>query len=82
MVRAALGGGLADAPTREDPVFGVRVPTAVPGVPPDILDPRGTWAEPDRYDAQARRMAGMFHEHFAPFAKAVDESVRGAGPRV
>jgi phosphoenolpyruvate carboxykinase (ATP) len=82
MVRAALEGRLDGVPTRTDPVFGLAVPTTVPGVPTDILDPRGTWADPARYDAQARRMAEMFRENFTAFADGLDEGVLGAGPRL
>ena len=82
MVRAALDGTLEDVPTREDPVFGLRVPTSLPGVPSDVLDPRSTWQDPARYDAQARHMAEMFREKFAVFADQVEQAVRDAGPRV
>ena len=82
MIHAALEGQLEGVPTRTDPVFGIAVPTAVPGVPSDLLDPRGTWSDPARYDAQARRIAEMFRENFTTFADGVDEGVRAAGPRL
>jgi phosphoenolpyruvate carboxykinase (ATP) len=82
LVRAALEGKLTDVPTHEDPIFGLQVPQRVPGVPKEILDPRGTWQDPGRYDAQARKLAGMFQENFAKYAGQVDERVRRAGPRV
>jgi len=81
MVRAALERRLKDVPTRVDPVFGFEVPTHVPGVPDEVLDPRGTWSDPAAYDAQARRMAAMFRENFAQYADQVDAAVRAAGPR-
>jgi phosphoenolpyruvate carboxykinase (ATP) len=81
MVLAALDGSLDAVPTRPDPVFGVAVPTAVPGVPADLLDPKGTWADPSAYDRQAARLAEMFRESFAQFAEQVTEEVRAAGPR-
>jgi phosphoenolpyruvate carboxykinase (ATP) len=80
MVRAALNGDLANVPTVEDPVFRVAVPTAVPGVPSDVLTPRSTWADPAAYDVAARRIAAMFHENFASYADGVSEAVRAAGP--
>src|SRR5918997_2188242 len=43
MVRAVIEGRLDGAETREDPFFGLNVPVEVPGVPTEILDPRGTW---------------------------------------
>ena len=80
LVRAILAGDLDQVETRTDPVFGLAVPLACPGVPADLLDPRGTWADPAAYDAQARRLAGMFRDNFSGFSAYVDESVRAAGP--
>jgi phosphoenolpyruvate carboxykinase (ATP) len=80
MVRAALNGELRDVPTVADPVFGVAVPTAVPGVPTEILTPRNTWADPAAYDAAAATIAGMFHDNFEAYADGVSEAVRAAGP--
>jgi phosphoenolpyruvate carboxykinase (ATP) len=82
MVRAALNGELADAPTVIDPIFGFEVPTAVPGVPAGVLIPRDTWADPAAYDAAAARLARMFHDNFAAYAAGVREGVRSAGPTV
>jgi phosphoenolpyruvate carboxykinase (ATP) len=82
MVRAALSGALDDVEYEVDPVFGVEVPTSVPGVPSDILRPRDTWPDPDAYDAKANELAGMFVDNFAVYADGVDEDVRAAGPRV
>jgi phosphoenolpyruvate carboxykinase (ATP) len=82
MIRAALEGRLDNVAVREDPIFGLRVPAAVPGVPADVLDPRATWKDLVRYDAQAGRIARMFRENFAGFADQVDERVRRAGPRI
>lgn len=80
MVRAALDGALDGVPTTLHPGFGMAVPTAVPGVPGSVLDPRATWADPSRYDAQAGKLAGMFRENFAQFAPQVTDEVRAAGP--
>jgi len=82
MVRAALHGLLADVTYETDPIFGVEVPTSVPGVPSEVLRPRDTWADPDAYDAKARELAAMFVENFADYADGVSPEVRAAGPRV
>jgi phosphoenolpyruvate carboxykinase (ATP) len=82
MVRAALSGALADVPYEVDQIFGVEVPTSVPGVPPKVLRPRGTWADPDAYDAKARELASMFTDNFAAYADGVSDEVRAAGPRI
>ena len=81
MVRAALSGALDRAATREDPVFGLAVPASVEGVPDAVLDARGTWADAAEYDAQARRLAGMFRANIEKFGDAVSPAVRAAGPR-
>ncbi len=82
MVTAALSGQLDHVAYRKDPVFGVEVPTAVPGVPSEVLDPRGTWADAAAYDAQARKLAQMFARNFAAYAAEVPAEVAAAGPVV
>jgi phosphoenolpyruvate carboxykinase (ATP) len=82
MVRAALQGKLADVPYETDPIFGMAVPTVVPGVPSEVLRPRDTWTDTAAYDAKARELAAMFADNFAAYADGVAEGVRTAGPRV
>jgi phosphoenolpyruvate carboxykinase (ATP) len=82
MVRAALDGRLAEAPTRLDPLFGFDVPLNCPDVPTEFLDPRATWADKDAYDRQAGRLATMFAANFATFADGTSDEIRAAGPRV
>jgi phosphoenolpyruvate carboxykinase (ATP) len=81
MVRAALGGALDDVPTRQDPNFGVEVPTSCPDVPATFLDPRATWPDPEAYDRAAAELVAMFHANFAGFAEEVDAEIAAAGPR-
>jgi len=57
------------------------VPRAIQGVPNTVLTPRATWSDGAAYDAQAKKLAGMFKENFAKFEKFVPESVRNAGPQ-
>ncbi len=80
MVAAALSGALDKAAFRTDPVFGVEVPVAVPGVPAEVLTPRQTWAAPAAYDAQARKLATMFRENFEQYRSQVPDTVAAAGP--
>jgi phosphoenolpyruvate carboxykinase (ATP) len=81
MIDAALSGQLDHVPYTTDPVFNLSVPSACPGVPPDVLNPRSTWADPAAYDAQARKLATMFAENFKTFAATAAADVREAGPR-
>jgi phosphoenolpyruvate carboxykinase (ATP) len=82
MVRAVLNGTLTEIPSEPDPIFGVSVPIECPGVPPEVLKPRNTWADPGEYDAQAKKLARMFAKNFEQFADLVPTPVREAGPRV
>ena len=80
MVDAALGGELDEAPVAVDPVFGLRVPKRVRGVPDDVLWPRATWADAGAYDAAAAELADMFRGNFHAFEGQVESGVREAGP--
>ena len=81
MIAAALHGELDGVETGEDPVFGLAVPRRIEGVPDGLLVPRGTWDDPEAYDAKASSLAEMFASNFEQFADGVDEAVRAAGPR-
>jgi phosphoenolpyruvate carboxykinase (ATP) len=81
MVSAALEGSLAGVETREDPVFGLHVPTSCPDVPSEVLNPRDTWADKEAYDAAAADLARRFRENFAAYEDEVSEGVRAAGPK-
>jgi phosphoenolpyruvate carboxykinase (ATP) len=78
LLHAALSGGLEDAEYRVDPVFGFRVPLAVPGVETGLLDPRSTWSDPETYDRKARELAQMFRDNFEKFDEL---ELAQAGPR-
>ena len=80
-LRAALDGTLAHARFRKEPFFGLSIPELVPGVPSDVLDPRVAWADKDAYDRTARELVRRFEANFAPFAHAVDDTVRAAAIR-
>jgi phosphoenolpyruvate carboxykinase (ATP) len=81
MVRAALAGELDGVATRRDANFGLDVPVAIEGVPPEVLDPRGTWADGASYDGAAAKLAGMFRENFRKYQDRLPDAVREAGPR-
>ena len=82
LLHAALEGRLDDVEYRTDQVFGFHVPVSVPGVNPKLLDPRSTWADPERYDERAHELARMFRENFERFAEDAPAGVASAGPRI
>jgi phosphoenolpyruvate carboxykinase (ATP) len=80
MIDAALSGKLDSVETRTDPVFGLAVPTGIPKVPDEVLDPRGTWPDGAAYDEQAKKLAEMFRKNFEKFPHA-SAAIRDAGPK-
>jgi phosphoenolpyruvate carboxykinase (ATP) len=81
MITAALTGLLDNVQYTRHPVFNIDVPVTCPGVPDEVLDPRGTWPDAAEYDAQAKKLAAMFAENFKTFEQDVPATVKDAGPR-
>ena len=79
MVTAILSGQLDNAPTVEHPVFGLHMPTSVPNVPNEVLDPRNTWADKDAYDTQATKLAKLFRENDAKYN--LPANIASGGPK-
>ena len=82
IIDAIHDGTLAEAPTAEDPIFGLAIPTQCPGVPDEILFPRNTWADKDAYDQQAATLARLFVENFEQFREGSSDAILSAAPRV
>lgn len=81
IVNAALAGELDNVEFVTEPFFGFAIPTEVPGVPSDILNPRNTWANPEEYDQKASQLAEMFRNNFKNFEDRASEAVLGAAPQ-
>jgi len=75
LLAAVLDGSLAGSEWRVDPVFGFRTPVKVAGVATAILNPRDTWKDKAAFDAQAKKLAGMFRDNFKKYIAHVDERV-------
>ncbi|MBN9043032.1 MAG: phosphoenolpyruvate carboxykinase (ATP) [Rhizobiales bacterium 62-47] len=82
LLSAALDGSLRNVEFRTDKYFGFAVPTALPGVPSEILDPVNTWKDKAEFDKTARNLVAMFQKNFAKFEDHVDAEVRAAAPDV
>ncbi|MGV7091134.1 phosphoenolpyruvate carboxykinase (ATP) [Enterobacteriaceae bacterium] len=82
IIDAILNGSLDEAETTELPVFGLAVPTQLPGVDSAILDPRHTWASPDAWQEKATQLAGLFIENFAKYTDTpAGAALVAAGPK-
>jgi phosphoenolpyruvate carboxykinase (ATP) len=81
IIDAIHSGELAQAPTVEDPWFGVSVPTKCTGVPDDVLTPRKVWADQEAYDKTAAHLAELFRKNFKKYADLATPELLAAGPR-
>lgn len=78
MVRAAIKGELNNVPTEKEAIFGFEIPTEVPGVPTEVLNPRHAWSDKAAYDQKANELAQEFQENFKKFGTVAPEiSVQG-----
>lgn len=79
IIRAVQNGDVAAAPKITLPGFNISIPTVLPGVATELLDPRQTWQDQALYQSQASQLCASFVENFKKFAD-VDHSIRDAGP--
>jgi phosphoenolpyruvate carboxykinase (ATP) len=73
-------------PTELDPIFGLPIPVACPGVPGEVLNPRNTWADQAAYDRKAHELAALFVKNFEQFLILRDSfnlaDLKAAGPKI
>jgi phosphoenolpyruvate carboxykinase (ATP) len=79
MVTGALSGNIDRVTVKHHAIFNLDMPRSCPGVPDEVLDPRNTWSDKDRYDAAARRLAALFVKNFEKFGNVSKEIIE-AGP--
>jgi phosphoenolpyruvate carboxykinase (ATP) len=79
IVRAILGGNLANGPFDPDSRYCFLIPRNVPGVPASLLRPQDAWSDREGYEALSKQLARDLVENFANFPEA-PEAVRQAGP--
>lgn len=81
MVTAALSGELKNVEYIHDDIFNLEIPRSCPDVPSEILNPVDTWSDKAAYEAQARKLAGMFVENFRKKYPDMPENIKNAGPK-
>ncbi len=82
IIDAILNGDIEQADTFTLPIFGLEVPTALPGVDPSILDPRKTYADESLWQEKAQDLAQRFIDNFAKYTVTpAGEKLVSAGPK-
>ena len=83
IIDAILDGSIDKAETKQIPIFDFKVPTALPGVDPAILDPRDTYADAAEWNTKAEDLAGRFVKNFAKFTTNEEgKALVAAGPQL
>ncbi len=83
IIDAILEGSLEKAPFERMPVFHLQIPKALKNVPPEVLNPRNTWADKEDFDQTARKLAGMFVKNFEKFTDTPNgKALVKSGPQI
>ncbi len=83
IIDAILDGSIDKAPTKTIPYFDFVVPTELPGVDPNILDPRDTYADASEWTKKAENLAGLFIKNFSKFTgNDAGKALVAAGPKM
>ena len=83
IINAILDGSIDKAPTKKIPYFNLEVPTELPGVATNILDPRDTYACSCQWDEKAKDLASRFIKNFTKFTTNEEgKALVAAGPQL
>lgn len=80
IIDAIHNGGFDDADWVTDEHFGFSIPTSCPNVPAELLLPRNTWDDKEKYDNVKQKLIGLFQNNFKQFEAQVHPAIIKAGP--
>ena len=83
IIDAILDGSIEKAETKVVPFFNFEVPTELPGVDTNILDPRNTYADASEWEVKAKDLAGSLIKKFAKYeGNEAGKVLVAAGPQL
>ena len=83
IIDAILNGDILKAPTKKIPFFNLEVPTELPGVDTNILDPRNTYGDASEWETKAKDLAQRFIKNFAKYeGNEAGKALVPAGPQL
>ncbi|HGJ5876156.1 MAG TPA: phosphoenolpyruvate carboxykinase (ATP) [Arsenophonus sp.] len=83
IIDAILNGDIDRAETIKLPIFNLAVPTNLPGVDSNILDPRHTYADNSQWEVKAKTLAKRFINNFEKYTDTpVGAVLVKAGPEL
>ena len=83
IIDAILDGSIDKAETKQIPHFDFKVPTSLPGVATEILDPRDTYADASEWETKALDLAERFIKNFKKYeGNEAGKALVEAGPKL
>ncbi len=83
IIDAILNGDVNKAETKKIPIFDLEVPTSLPGVDTNILDPRNTYADASEWESKAKDLADRFIKNFKKYeGNEKGKALVAAGPKL
>jgi len=83
IINAILDGSIEKAETKNIPIFNLEVPTSLPGVHTEILDPRDTYENANEWTEKATKLAGLFIKNFEKYTDNEEgKALVAAGPQL
>ena len=64
-----------------DDAFGFKIPTSCPNVPSEVLIPKNTWEDKEKYDQVKKKLIALFNDNFKQFEADVNADIVAAGPK-
>lgn len=87
IIDAIHSGELLKANYVKTDVFGLEIPTAIDGVPSELLDPANTWGDKNAHKETLLKLGGLFKKNFEGFLSykigtdnKLTEEILAAGP--
>ncbi|KAF9179456.1 Protein kinase C-like 1 [Haplosporangium sp. Z 27] len=83
IIDAIHSGELKKATYQNYPIFDLQIPTEIPGIPSDVLNPAKAWkGTSSEYEQSVHRLAVLFKENFAKYQDQATPDIIAAGPKI
>ncbi len=83
IINAILNKTITDVRYSTLPVFNLKIPQSVPGVPSSLLDPRQAWGGDEKWNKAAVELAEKFRKNFSKFTSNPDTArLAQSGPEI
>ncbi|KAI0244875.1 Protein kinase C-like 1 [Massospora cicadina] len=83
IIDAIHSGELKDTEFEDYPIFNLKIPKKVAGVPEEVLNPAKAWmGTSEAYDATLRKLGSLFIENFKQYESQATPEILAASPQL